>query len=195
MRATHEQLDFHHGPGFGDHGSRVAMLATALGRQLRLSEKEVDLLRFAAFVHDIGKTQVDPAILAKESALADIELAEVRQHPQVGHDQLTEIVHPSVAEAVLCHHERWDGTGYPSGLRENNIPLFSRIIFVADAFDVMTSGREYRSRLTAQQAGKELVLSGARQFDRRVVDAFASLDRGVLDFHAGIGATHPGLFH
>ena len=178
-------LDFHHGPGFDDHGSRVAFLAIAAGRHIGLRGREIDRLRFAAFVHDVGKTQVDPAILAKGSELAESELAQVREHPRIAHDHLDGIVHRSVNEAVLSHHERWDGRGYPNGLRAKSIPLFARIIFVADAFDVMTSGREYRPRLTVPEAGSELTRSAGRQFDPTIVEAFASLGSDMLDPLAG----------
>jgi len=190
----HNQLDFHHGPGFDDHGSRVAFLATAAGRHMGLRGREIQRLRFAAFVHDIGKTKVDPAILAKQTELADAELAQVREHPRIAHDHLDGIVHPTINEAVLSHHERWDGRGYPNGLRATAIPLHARIIFVADAFDVMTSGRDYRAQLTIAEAGAELTRSAGRQFDPEIVDTFASLRRDALG-HFDENSTRPGLLH
>lgn len=175
------RLDLHHGPGFGDHGSRVAMLSLAVGQNLGLRESQSKRLWLAALVHDVGKTQVDRTILDKGSALGPEEVAEVRRHPDLGYRDLVDSVHSDVAEAVLCHHERWDGAGYPSGVSKKQIPLFARIIFVADAFDVMTSPRSYRTLMKASDAGEELSGSAGRQFDPAVVDAFASLDSEVLN--------------
>jgi len=175
MKELLARLDLHHGPGFGDHGSRVATLSMALGQNLGLRESQCQRLWLAALVHDVGKTRVDHAILDKRSALAPDELAEVRKHPDLGYQHLVDSVHKDVAEAVLCHHEWWDGNGYPSGVSRNQIPLFARIIFVADAFDVMTSPRPYQTRMEATDAGEELSRSAGRQFDPTVVGAFASL--------------------
>lgn len=175
------RLDLHHGPGFGDHGSRVAMLSLAVGQNLGLRESQSKRLWLAALVHDVGKTRVDRTILDKGSALGSEEVAEVRRHPDLGYRDLVDSVHSDVAEAVLCHHERWDGAGYPSGVSKKQIPLFARIIFVADAFDVMTSPRSYRTLMKASDAGEELSGSAGRQFDPAVVDAFASLDSEVLN--------------
>lgn len=174
------RLDLHHGPGFGDHGSRVSVLSLAVGRILGLRESQRKRLWLAALVHDVGKTRVDPTVLDKRSALGPDELEEVRRHPDLGYRDLVDSVHKEVAEAVLCHHERWDGGGYPSGMRRKQIPLFARIIFVADAFDVMTSPRSYRVRMNVSDAGEELSRSAGRQFDPAIVDAFASLDSELL---------------
>jgi len=174
------RLELHHGPGFGDHGSRVAVLARATAHHLGLNSRETSRLRLAALVHDVGKTEIDPAILEKTAELTDDESAMIRRHPRSGHDQLVDVVHSSVAEAVLCHHERWDGAGFPNGLTRTEIPLFARIIFVADAYDVMTTGRSYRSRMSVVEAGEELSRLAGSQFEPRIVDAFTSLRWDVL---------------
>jgi HD-GYP domain-containing protein (c-di-GMP phosphodiesterase class II) len=176
-------LELHHGPGFGDHGSRVAVLAYATAHHLRLSSRETSRLRLAALFHDIGKTEIDPAILEKTDPLTDKESAAIRQHPKRGHDQMVEVVHPSVADAVLCHHERWDGSGFPHGLAGTDIPLFARIILVADAFDVMTTGRSYKPKMSLVHAGEELSRLAGRQFDSKVVDALSSIRRDLLMMH------------
>lgn len=180
LERTLATLDHQHGPGFGDHGSRVAVLCHATGRLLGLNQRDLGRLRFAALVHDLGKTGIDPEILEKPASLTDDELTLIRQHPQTGHDHLIDVAHPSVAEAVLCHHERWDGNGFPNGLKTNQIPLFARIIFIADAYDVMTTGRSYQPQLTVTQAGPELTRLAGRQFDPKIVDVFASIDRHLL---------------
>ncbi len=174
------RLELHHGPGFGDHGSRVALLSVAVAHHLGLKSHEINRLRFAALVHDVGKIEVDTAILEKPTALTAHEEELLRQHPKVGADRLGDVAHPTVIEAVLCHHERWDGAGFPLGLRRTEIPLYARVIFVADAYDVMTTGRSYRPQMTMEQAGAELVRMANRQFDPKVVDAFAFLDRRLL---------------
>jgi len=181
MKELLARLDLHHGPGFGDHGSRVAALSLAVGQSLGLRESQYKRLWLAGLVHDVGKTQVDHTILDKETPLGSEELAEIRRHPDLGFRDLVDSVHTDVAEAVLCHHERWDGDGYPSGLRMKQIPLFARIIFAADAFDVMTSSRSYRTPMRASDAGEELSRSAGRQFDPSIVDAFASVDRRMLE--------------
>lgn len=185
MERALARLELHHGPGFGDHGSRVAVLSEALARHLGFGERETARLRLAALVHDIGKRDVDPDVLEKTTQLTETELAAVRQHPNSGHDQLVDVVHDSVADAVLCHHERWDGAGYPNGLKGTGIPLYARVIFVADAYDVMTTGRNYRPAMTIPQAGEQLNRLAGSQFDPEIVDVFASINRGVLTSSPG----------
>jgi len=185
------RLALHHGPGFGDHGSRVAQLAVATAEYLGLERHEMKRLWFGSLIHDLGKTDVDQSILAKTTALTDDEAEEIRRHPQIGYDSLSDLVHPSIAEAVLCHHERWDGSGYPTGVKGRSIPLMSRIIFVVDAYDVMTTGRDYRAGLGIRAAGDELLKWSGRQFDPMVVDAFASVSRPQLaPRYAGNGHHH-----
>jgi HD-GYP domain-containing protein (c-di-GMP phosphodiesterase class II) len=189
------RLALHHGPGFGDHGSRVAQLAVATAEYLGLESHEIKRLWFGSLVHDLGKTDVDPSILAKTSALTDDEAEEIRRHPRTGYDSISDHVHPSIAEAVLCHHERWDGGGYPNGVKGRSIPLLSRIIFVVDAYDVMTTGRDYRPGLGISAAGEELLKWSGRQFDPMVVDAFASVDCGLLGPRYGTNGHHHGNGH
>lgn len=136
-------------------------------------------------VHDIGKTEIDPDILEKTTQLTEAELTMLREHPGSGHDQLVDVVHPSVAEAVLCHHERWDGAGYPNGLRGTEIPLYARIIFVADVYDVMTTGRSYRTALSIAKTGDLLDKHAGSQLDPEIVDAFSSIDRSLLAPQSG----------
>lgn len=180
MDPTLAQLEHQHGPGFGDHGSRVAALAVATAEFLGMERHEIERLWFSSLIHDLGKTEIDPEILGKSTTLTLEENSEIQRHPQIGHDHVSPHVHPAVAEAVLCHHERWDGSGYPNGARGRAIPLLSRIIFVVDAYDVMTTGRDYQPGLGTRAAGEELSRWAGRQFDPKVIDAFASVDRGLL---------------
>jgi HD-GYP domain-containing protein (c-di-GMP phosphodiesterase class II) len=174
------RLELHHGPGFGDHGTRVAHLSHAVGVHIGLDRRHIGRLWLAALIHDVGKTSVDPALLEKATELTEQETRILRAHPTTGYDQLVDVAHPTVAEAVLCHHERWDGGGFPNGLSRNQIPILARIICVADAYDVMTTGRTYRSQVTTTEAGEELTRLAGIVFDPEVVDTFASLDRKLL---------------
>ena len=106
-------LEFHHGPGFGDHGSRVAQLAVAAAGFLSLERHEVERLWFSSLIHDLGKTDVDPGILDKRDPLTDLEVAEVQRHPQTGHDFISGLVHPAVADYVRQNglYQSKDSTG------------------------------------------------------------------------------------
>jgi len=180
MERSLAQLQLHHGPGFGDHGTRVAELSHAVGVHIGLDHRDIGRLWLSALIHDVGKTSVDPALLEKTTKLTEEETRIVREHPTTGYDQLVDVVHPTVAEAVLCHHERWDGGGFPNGLSRNQIPILARIICVADAYDVMTTGRTYRPHVSTTEAGEELTRLAGIVFDPEVVDTFASLDRKLL---------------
>lgn len=131
-------------------------------------------------IHDLGKTSIEHEVLGRTGPLNQTESTDVREHSQIGHDQLKGLVHRAISESVLCHHENWDGSGYPLGLRGNEIPLMARIIFVADSYDVMTVGRSYRPALSIVQAGERLSAAAGNQFDPEVVDAFASVDSRLL---------------
>jgi HD-GYP domain-containing protein (c-di-GMP phosphodiesterase class II) len=119
-------------------------------------------------------------ILRKPSALNESERLVLQRHPQIGHRMLESLGVEPVADWVLHHHERWDGGGYPDGLPADRIPLGARIIFVADAYDAMTSDRVYRRRLTAHDALSELQRCSGTQFDPEVVAAFAAELGGTL---------------
>jgi HD-GYP domain-containing protein (c-di-GMP phosphodiesterase class II) len=180
MERSLARLELHHGPGFGDHGTRVANLSHAVGVHIGLHHRVISRLWLAALIHDVGKTRIDPALLEKATELTEQETRILREHPTTGYEQLVDVAHPTVAEAVLCHHERWDGAGFPNGLSRKQIPILARIVFVADAYDVMTTGRTYRSQVTTTEAGEELTRLAGIVFDPEVVDTFASLDRKLL---------------
>jgi HD-GYP domain-containing protein (c-di-GMP phosphodiesterase class II) len=137
----------------------------------------VEVLRRAALFHDLGKIAVEDGILTKPGALDDREHAAMRLHPEAGRALLRDfgddrLADARVLEGVLHHHERWDGEGYPAGLRQSQIPLLARIIAVADAFDAMTSDRPYRGRLPHEDARREIERCRGTQFDPDVVDGF-----------------------
>jgi len=157
----------------GSHSERVAVLAAAIAEQLGLPPEEVELTRLAASLHDLGKLAIPEEILRKPSELSSAEWLVIQRHPQIGYRMLESLGVDPIAEWVLHHHERWDGDGYPDGLAGELIPLGARIIFVADAFDAMTSDRLYRSApITRAAAIAEVERCSGAQFDPDVVRAF-----------------------
>jgi diguanylate cyclase (GGDEF)-like protein/PAS domain S-box-containing protein len=159
-----------------EHARRVATLSSSIARILGLSDQQISDLTLAAMLHDIGNISVAGDILAKRSQLTDNEWAEVRRHPMVGYriakasEELS-----GIADYVLSHHERWDGTGYPNSMKDEEIPLLSRIIAVADAFDAMTHDRAYRKAMTEAEALEEIEKKAGTQFDPDVVSALIRL--------------------
>jgi diguanylate cyclase (GGDEF)-like protein len=157
----------------GSHSERVGELAARVARRLGLEESQVELTRLAASLHDLGKLAIPEEILRKPSALNESERLVLQRHPQIGFRMLESLGVEPVAEWVLHHHERWDGDGYPDRLRGEEIPLGARIIFVADAYDAMTSERVYRKPLLPGDALDELEQCSGSQFDPAIVDAFS----------------------
>jgi putative two-component system response regulator len=163
-------------PYTAGHQRRVTQLACAIAREMGLSEEWIEGLRIAAAIHDIGKINVPAEILRKPSALSDLEYALVRTHPQVGHDVLKGIEFPwPVAQIVLQHHERMDGSGYPQGLSGEEIILEARILGVADVVEAMASHRPYRSTLGMYEALGEISQNRGIFYDPDVVDACLKL--------------------
>jgi diguanylate cyclase (GGDEF)-like protein/putative nucleotidyltransferase with HDIG domain len=157
----------------GSHSQRVAELAARMARRLELPDEDVELTRLAASLHDLGKLAIPEEILRKPGPLTEPERMVLERHPQIGFRMLESLGVDPVAEWVLHHHERWDGSGYPDGLPGDRIPLGARIIFVADAYDAMTSERVYRRRVLPEQAVAELQRCAGTQFDPEIVDALA----------------------
>jgi diguanylate cyclase (GGDEF)-like protein/putative nucleotidyltransferase with HDIG domain len=156
----------------GSHSSRVAELAAQLAERLCLDLDEVELVRLAGSLHDLGKLAIPEEILRKPDVLTGAERLVLERHPQIGYRMLESLGVEPVADWVLRHHERWDGAGYPGGLGGDDIPLGARIIFVADAFDAMTSGRVYGEPLSELDAVAELERCAGTQFDPELVRAF-----------------------
>jgi diguanylate cyclase (GGDEF)-like protein/putative nucleotidyltransferase with HDIG domain len=165
----------------GSHSQRVAELAARTARRLGLPDEEVELTRLAASLHDLGKLAIPEEILRKPGPLTEPERIVLERHPQIGFRMLESLGVDPVADWVLHHHERWDGSGYPDGLSGERIPLGARIIFVADAYDAMISERVYRRRVSPEEAVAELDRCAGTQFDPDVVAALAeelALDAG-----------------
>jgi diguanylate cyclase (GGDEF)-like protein len=157
----------------GSHSQHVGDYAARIARRLGADEPAVELTRLAGKVHDLGKLAIPEEILRKAGALSEADRAVLERHPQVGSQMLESLGVEPVAEWVLHHHERWDGTGYPERLAGDQIPLAARILFVADAYDAMTSERVYGERLTQAEALAELERCAGTQFDPAVVRALA----------------------
>jgi diguanylate cyclase (GGDEF)-like protein len=157
----------------GSHSERVGELSAKVAKRLGLDAEQVELTRLAGSLHDLGKLAIPEEILRKPGTLTDSERLVLERHPQIGFRMLDSLGVDPVADLVLHHHERWDGTGYPDGLRGEQIPLGARIIFVTDAYDAMTSDRIYRPKRSPQAALSELERCASTQFDPGIVAAFA----------------------
>lgn len=158
----------------GGHSDRVVTLSLELGRRMGLAEERLHRLEWAAFLHDIGKIRVGEDILSKPGPLDAAEWSEMQQHPYFSYSILAE-VEPlrEAAEFVYCHHERYDGMGYPRCLKGIEIPLEARIFAVADAYDAMVSERPYRQSVNHDHAVREIVRHAGTQFDPLIVAVFA----------------------
>jgi diguanylate cyclase (GGDEF)-like protein/putative nucleotidyltransferase with HDIG domain len=157
----------------GSHSERVSELAARLAKRLGLDAEQVELTRLAGSLHDLGKLAIPEELLRKAGELTDSERLVLQRHPQIGYRMLDSLGVDPVAEIVRHHHERWDGAGYPDGLRGEESPLGGRIIFVVDAYDAMTSDRVYRPRLSHEEALAELRRCSGTQFDPLIVEAFS----------------------
>jgi diguanylate cyclase (GGDEF)-like protein/putative nucleotidyltransferase with HDIG domain len=157
----------------GSHSARVAELAARVAARLGLDQEHIELSRLAGSLHDLGKLAIPEEILRKPGPLTGPERLVLERHPQIGFRMLDSLGIDPVADWILHHHERWDGTGYPDRLPAEEIPLGARIIFVVDAYDAMTSDRVYRGRLEQKEALAELERCAGTQFDPAVVTALA----------------------
>ena len=158
------------------HSKKVSEYAVALAQALALSKDRIDTIRAAALLHDIGKIGIPDAILNKEGTLTAEEWEPVKAHPKLGTEILRHVIDlVNCLPAILHHHERYDGTGYPSGLKGSDIPLEARILAVADAYDAITSLRPYHGQLSPRQALAELKRNAGTQFDPELVDIFCKI--------------------
>ena len=175
-------------PHSSGHAARVGVMAELVAERLGWDEADVEVLRMAAELHDIGKLSVPERILRKPGPLDEDELAEIRRHSEEGarmvarHRPLQLVV-----PGVLYHHERWDGSGYPVGLEGDAIPAEARVLAVVDAFDAMTTDRSYRRALTEVAAVAELERCAGTQFDPEIVAVFAEAWRDGCLADASVG--------
>lgn len=161
MRTLHEK-----NPREAAHSTRVGELCRALSEAAGYSNIDANMINTIGFLHDIGKIAIEEEVLNKKEKLTEAELESIRQHPEIGYRILMSSYGASdISEAVLAHHEKWDGTGYPKGLEGENIPSISRVIAIADSYDAMTSERPYKQPLTTLQAVEEIIRNAGKQFD------------------------------
>ena len=160
------------------HSERVSSICVEIASAMRFGKDEINHIKTAGLMHDIGKIGIDESILNSKTILSNDEWKEVKKHSEIGFRILNSAPEfLDIAEAVYSHHERWDGKGYPKGLIGTDIPLFSRIIAVADAFDAMTSERTYRQALSIEKVIDEMKTNAGKQFDPQIVDLFiANID-------------------
>jgi putative nucleotidyltransferase with HDIG domain len=159
------------------HSERVAKYSEAIAREMGLAGQELEYIGVAAYLHDIGKITVDRAIINNPRPLTEREFSELNKHVTTGYEILSHIRHPwnEIAYMTKCHHEKVDGTGYPQGLKGDEIPLGSKIVTLADSFDAMMTDRPYRSRLPLECALADLQRNAGKHFAPEVVAAFCRL--------------------
>ena len=161
------------------HSVRVAEYSEKVARQMKLNEYDIELLANLANLHDLGKIQIDLSVLNKPGSFNKADWEEVKKHPLVGYNIVKEITFlRSEASAILHHHERMDGKGYPDGIKGDEISLYSKILMVADSYDAMTTDRPYRLALTTQEAMDELKRNSGTQFDPKVCSIMVELLEG-----------------
>ncbi|MBW7453955.1 HD domain-containing protein [Paenibacillus sepulcri] len=167
------------------HGVRVAFLAEKFAPALQLDNSEKEMLIRGCFLHDIGKLFVPSRILEQEGPLSDQQWKIIKLHPELGAELLLEQVYTEqgIVDLVKHHHERWDGNGYPSGLKGKEIPFQARVCAILDAFDCMLTTRSYRKPVTFEEAKTELILHKNKQFDGEIVDLFLSLSEQMSDLY------------
>lgn len=160
------------------HGERVARYAVDTARQMRLQRKTIKNMEYASFLQDVGNIQVAHAILNKPDRLTPDEMRQLQSHTMIGEQIVTQVRFlKEIAPLVRHHHEAWDGSGYPDGLKGDDIPVGARILAVATAFDAMTSDRPYHDRMDEETAVAELKASAGGKFDPEVVQAFLRMLR------------------
>lgn len=161
------------------HSERVTHYALQIANVMKLSEEDIDVIKFGGYLHDIGKIGVKDTVLLKPGKLTDEEFEEIKQHSVIGDNILKPIkFFPKERDMIRHHHERYDGKGYPDGLAGKDIPLTARILAVADTYDAMTSTRPYRKALDHSVAIEELIRCSGKQFDPEVVFAFLETEVG-----------------
>ncbi len=160
----------------GEHVEKTVKYAEAIGRELGLSKEDLDRINQASMLHDLGKIGIPETILHKNGTLSEQEYSEIKRHPQIGIEILSNIQYfHGVIPFILYHHERWDGKGYPSGLKGEEIPLGARVVAIADVFEALTSDRPYRKAYSSAEAVELICQDSGTKFDPNTVNAFVKV--------------------
>lgn len=156
------------------HSLNVSLMAIVIGKWMGFNEKQLDEIAIAGLLHDLGKTKVSQELLSKPGKLTSEEFDEIKKHTVLGFMMVEKIMNisPNIKYAILMHHEKIDGTGYPTGATENQIPLYARIIAVADIYDAMTSNRTYRDKLCPFEVIKDFEMQTYGKLDTEVLSVF-----------------------
>ncbi len=167
-----------------NHSEDVAVFASLMGRALSLDSNMCDMVHIAGHLHDIGKIGISDQVLKNEGRLSDDQWLEMRQHPMLGYEILKDIdglgQDGGIADMVLSHHERYDGSGYPQGLKGDAIPLGARVLAVADSFSAMIDHRRYRQGRPPEEAIAEIVRCSGTLYDPQVVTAFLDMETKAM---------------
>ena len=187
LRYTVEAKDrYTHG-----HSDRVSAYSVLIGKKLGLSKEDLDTLKIGGLFHDIGKIGISDAILLKNGKLTDAEYTEIKNHPVIGKNILSNAaIFENIIPIVLYHHERYDGKGYPYGLQDSSIPFLARIVSVADSFDAMTSRRSYRGELDLEYVKNEFKSKSGTQFDPVIASIFLDILNTEYHLIAAIKRSH-----
>lgn len=171
------------------HDDRIVNIVKIMGTYINLDKEKMDALVLSASLHDIGKIGVSEEIIKKKNPLTESEWKEIKRHPEIGCRIVNGIFpSPLVEEGILHHHERWDGNGYPSGLKGQEIPVIARIITLADSFDTMIQGRRYKKPMKYQDVIDELIRCSGKQFDPEVVEIFLKIiEEDYLNINEKLG--------
>ena len=163
------------------HCQRVMEISCEIAKKMGYKDDEIEDLRFAAILHDIGKIGVSASIINKQGKLTDAEFGEIKKHPLIAYNILKEVEFISNGlRAILEHHERYDGKGYPQGIKANQISKFGRILCIADAFDAMTSDRPYRKAMEMEEALTEIERCSGKQFDPEITKVFIEIINNII---------------
>jgi putative nucleotidyltransferase with HDIG domain len=160
----------------GEHVEKTVKYATDIARALGLSSSDIEMVRQAAMLHDLGKIGISESVLNKKTKLTKKDIEEIRRHPKIAADILRPIhVLNAIIPFILYHHERWDGKGYPNKLKGDDIPLGARIVAIADVYQALTSSRPYRKAFSKAKALRMIREASGTQFDPRIVDVFLGM--------------------